>query len=42
MSVVWLLADRGVLWPVLPSVILLMLLGSHAAVAALWQPPGRR
>ena len=37
MSVVWLLADRGVLWPVLPSVILLMLLASHAGVAALWR-----
>jgi signal transduction histidine kinase len=31
------LADRGFLWPVLPSVILLMLLGSHAVIAALWQ-----
>ena len=37
MSLVWLLADRGELWPVLPSVILAMLLATHAAVAALWQ-----
>lgn len=37
MALVWLLADRGDPWPVLPAAILLMLLGSHAVVAALWR-----